>query len=266
MGHPAKPEPQPTIIVHGLNASGRPRAGRFKGSDVGAALKAAAELGLAVTEIATPTGRALTAKIPMGRIGATADRIVSSVSKELYEQIRALEQQKNGNHESLAATEGASSAVQPRLPKNWEDVKAGDRVIARETDPADGWWEVTVTEVKGALVRLRWPGSRRDRPIQKHRTMLGLICPTENKDQANPDSKQPTDQSSAVYPADWSAITVDQTVLAKEDGPVEQWWEAKVLKADRDEFTLQWRDYPNLPQIVRGRSALGLMHPAPKIR
>jgi hypothetical protein len=46
---------------------------------------------------------------------------------------------------------------------------------------------------------------------------------------------------------------------------MEQWWEAKIVKIDKDQFTLQWRDYPKLPQIVRCRSSLGLMHPAPKL-
>jgi hypothetical protein len=96
--------------------------------------------------------------------------------------------------------------------------------------------------------------------------MLGLICPdeagTEGKDSPKPDPKQSLGTS--VYPANWSALAVDQTVLAKEDGPMAQWWEAKIVKIDKDQFTLQWRDYPKLPQIVRTRPSLGLMHPAPK--
>ena len=36
---------------------------------------------------------------------------------------------------------------------------------------------------------------------------------------------------------------------------MEQWWEAKIVKIDKDHFTLQWRDYPKLPQIVRSRSS-----------
>ena len=97
--------------------------------------------------------------------------------------------------------------------------------------------------------------------------MLGLICPnesnTDGKDEAKPDPKQSPGKS--VCPANWSMLTVDQTALAKEDGPVEQFWEAKIVKIDKDQLTLQWRDYPKLPQIVRCRSSLGLMHPAPKV-
>ena len=36
---------------------------------------------------------------------------------------------------------------------------------------------------------------------------------------------------------------------------MEQWWEAKTINLDKGVFTLQWRDYPQLPVIMRGRSA-----------
>ena len=97
--------------------------------------------------------------------------------------------------------------------------------------------------------------------------MLGLMCPNEAKADGKDDAKLDPKQSAgkSVYPANWSLLTVDQTVLAKEDGPMEQWWEAKIVKIDKDQFTLQWRDYPKLPQIARSRTSLGLMHPAPKV-
>jgi len=265
MSNSVKPSPQPAIIVFGLTAIGKPRAGAFKGTDVAAARKAATKLGLTVAEIADPAGHALAAKIPTGRIGASADGIVPFVSKDIYEQIKALglNQQKNGKGES-AATPVASPAVIIRLPKSWEDIKVGDRVLAQDTDPEDGWWQVTVAEAHGDMLKLRWPGSVRGRPFQK-RSMLGLICPGEIKDPVKPDPKQATAEP-AVYPAHWSVIGLNQIVLAKEDGPAEQFWEAKTIKLDKDIFTLQWRDHPQLPVIVRPRSALGLVHPAPKVR
>jgi hypothetical protein len=59
---------------------------------------------------------------------------------------------------------------------------------------------------------------------------------------------------------------LNQIVLAKEDGPCEQWWEAKTIKLDKNVFTLQWRDRPDLSSIEWPRSSLGLVHPAPKAR
>ena len=131
MSNSVKPAPQTAIIVFGLSAIGKPRAGSFKGNDIAAARKAAIKLGLTVTEIADPAGRALVAKIPSGRIGASADGIVPFVSKDIYEQMKALgpQQQKNGKGESAATV--ASPAVQIRLPVNWDDIKVGDRVFVR---------------------------------------------------------------------------------------------------------------------------------------
>ena len=90
MSNSAKPAAQPVIIVFGVSAIGKPRAGTFKDTDISAARKAATKLGLTVIEITDPIGRALAAKISMGRIGASADGIVPFVSKDIYEQIKAL--------------------------------------------------------------------------------------------------------------------------------------------------------------------------------
>ncbi len=232
MSNSAKSGPQPAIIVFGLTAIGKPRAGIFKGTDVGPARKAAAKLGLTVTEIADPASRALAAKIPAGRIGGSADGLVGFVTKDIYEQIKALgpQQQKNGKGESTTV---ASAAVQFRLPVNWDDIKVGDRVLAQDTDPADGWWQVRVIEVHGDLFKLRWPREERGRPFQRHRATLGLICPGEVKEPVKPDPNQAAAEP-AVYPAHWSVIGLNQIVLAKEEGPMEQWWEAKTINLDKE--------------------------------
>lgn len=268
--YPKSVTSQPAIIVFGVSAIGKPRAGTFKGSDVAAARKAAAKLGFSVIDLTAETGLVLAEKVPAGRIGGARDNIVPFISKDLYAQITAseLKSQKNGQTQvSAGLTTTSPEVTGPRLPRSWDDIKAGDLVLAQETDPLDGWWQVTIIEGNGDLFKLRWPGTGRGRPLQKHRATLGLICPSEpnadGKDHSKSDPKQSTGKP--VYPAHWSHLTVDQTVLAKEDGPMEQWWEAKIVKVDKDQFTLQWRDYPKLPPIVRPRSSLGLMHPAPKV-
>jgi Agenet domain len=270
MSNPAKSvTTQPTIIVFGVSAIGKPRAGTFKGSDIAAARKAAAKLGLAVIDVADQAGLALAAKVPAGRVGGSGDNIIPFINKDLHGQIKAFEikGQKNGQAEASGELAIGPEAKGSRLPRSWDDIKAGDLVLAQEADPLDGWWQVTIIEANGDLFKLRWPGSGRGRPLQKHRATLGLICPndakTDGKSESKPNPKQSAGKS--VYPANWSLLAVDQTVLAKEDGPMEQWWEAKIVKIDKDQFTLQWRDYPKLPQIVRCRSSLGLMHPAPKV-
>jgi hypothetical protein len=260
MSNAVKPAVQPAIIVFGLSATGKPRAGTFKGTDVVAARKAATKLGLTVTEIADPENFPLATKIPTGRIGGSADGLVPFVTKAIYEQIKAL-----GPKGEIATTTVASPGVQFRLPVNWDDIKVGDRVLAQDTDPADGWWQVRVIGVHGDLFKLRWPREERGRPFQRHRAMLGLISPGEIKEPVKLEPKQATAEP-AVYPAHWSVIGLNQIVLAKEEGPMEQWWEARTIKLDKDMFTLEWRDHPQLPTIVRPRSALGLVHPTPKVR
>jgi len=176
-------------------------------------------------------------------------------------------QPKNGNAETPFTSPASPIVQSSRLPQNWADIKVGDLVLAQDTDPADGWWQATVTAINGDLFWLRWPGSNgRGRPFQKHRTMLGLMCPAEIKDEPKPAPKRATSQENAVYPANWASIGVDQIVLAKEDGPCQQWWEAKTVKLDKDVFGLQWRDHQSLPAITRPRLSLGLLHPSPKSR
>lgn len=276
----AKPSPQSAvqsaaIVVFGLSAIGKPKAGLFKGPDIAAATKAATKLGLSIMEVTTPAAAAVSAKVPAGRIQAHGDAVIPFVTKDLYGAIKEAAKGANGAAASTTAGANGAATPQPRLPADWNDIRIGDRVLSSDTDPKDGWWQVTVVDKRGDIISLRWPRSDRGRPFQKHRTMLGLICPAANSDAAgnagknsdkNGDKGGDKSSSGERYPKTWSQIGVDQTVLAKEDGPCEQWWEAKVVTIDNDVVTLQWRDDPKLPSIVRPRSSLGLMHPAPKTR
>ena len=258
-----RPKTQCPIVLFGVTSIGKPKAGAFKGTEAPAARKAAAALGLRVLEIADEAARALADKVPAGRIQGHGEAIVPFVPKQLYASIENLAKPNliNGVKPS-----GPSEALSPRLPANWDDIKVGDRVLAQDTDPKDGWWQAKVVEKSDEIFKLRWPRSERGRPFQKHRLTLGLICPYHGTDSAQPKSNTSSPNPSTRFPHDWAAIRIDQIVLAKEDGPCEQWWEAKTIKLDKDVFTLQWRDRPDLPSIERSRSSLGLVHPAPKAR
>ncbi len=95
------------------------------------------------------------------------------------------------------------------------------------------------------------------RPFSRHKVNLGLLHPAGKPDlsfKADPTSK---------YPVSWAAIAAKHTVLAKEDGPMEQWWEAAVTAMKGDAATLTWRDYPTLPELHRPRASLALIYPGP---
>ena len=254
---------QPAIVLFGLTSIGKPKAGAFQATEAPAARKAASKLGLRVLEIADESGRTLAAKLPAGRIHGHGEAIVPFIPKALYASLESLAR---SNHPNGAKSPSTNEASHPRLPLNWDDIKVGDRVLAQDTDPKDGWWQATVVDKSGDVFKLRWPRSERGRPFQRHRLTLGLICPNGpvEKGEAEPDKISGSPR--ARFPQDWAAIKVDQIVLAKEEGPCEQWWEAKTIKLEKDVFTLQWRDRPDLPSIERPRLSLGLVHPAPKAR
>jgi agenet domain-containing protein len=247
---------QPTVILFSQTSIGKPKAGVFKGTEIEAARKAATKLGLKIFEVSDQRSQSIAAKIPPGRLQAHGEAIVPFVAKQLYAAIEALATPSQNALQPQKQT--------PRLPTDWDNIKVGDRVLAQDADPKDGWWQVTVVEKAGDLFKLRWPGRSNSRAFQRHRATLGLICP--GGFQPTPEPRKRSGQLSARFPQDWADIDVDHVVLAKEDGPCEQWWEAKVVKADQDAFTLQWRDFPDLSTIERVRASLGLLHPSPKSR
>ena len=62
-------------------------------------------------------------------------------------------------------------------------------------------------------------------------------------------------------PRSWGDIAAGHLVIAQESAK-DGWWEAIVSDRKADSLTLQFRDYPDQPKIVRHRSAIALMSPA----
>jgi hypothetical protein len=69
--------------------------------------------------------------------------------------------------------------------------------------------------------------------------------------------------SSPKLPRNWQEIGVGDLVLAQWD-PEDGWYDAMVIEAANDMFTLRWRDYPRERRIVRHRLRLGLLYPGPR--
>ena len=67
MTKPIKLAVQPTVILFGLSPIGKPKAGSFKGTEVPAAHKAAAKLGLSILDVTDQAGLALAARVPADR-------------------------------------------------------------------------------------------------------------------------------------------------------------------------------------------------------
>jgi hypothetical protein len=77
------------------------------------------------------------------------------------------------------------------------------------------------------------------------------------------DAGSPPSRSSPKLPRTWQEIGVGDLVVAQEsleDG----WYEAIVVDANGDMFSLRWRNYPRQRQFVRHRLRLGLLYPGTK--
>lgn len=63
------------------------------------------------------------------------------------------------------------------------------------------------------------------------------------------------------YPRSWAGIAIGSLVLITE-GEEDGWYEAVVVASKPGgEFTLQWRDWPDLPLLMRRRDEMALLHP-----
>jgi hypothetical protein len=70
--------------------------------------------------------------------------------------------------------------------------------------------------------------------------------------------------SSPNLPRNWHEIGLGDLVVAQEEDPEDGWYEAIVVEAANDMFTLRWRDYPRQRKLVRHRLRLGLLYPGPR--
>jgi hypothetical protein len=135
-----------------------------------------------------------------------------------------------------------------------------------------------VVRKNGDMFTLRWKDPPNKKLITRHRLNLALLYPNGHGNTASKSSTTTGNESSHkvepsqpmapkqpeaghTYPANWNEIDLGSLLLAKEDGPMQSWWEAIVTVKDGDALTLQWRDYTNLPTVVRERSKLGLLCP-----
>lgn len=143
------------IVVFGVDDNFRPHAAWFPKAKVEAAQAAARQLRLNIAEVATGSTAGLLAKIPEGRVHAAGPGLVPTISEELYESVIAAINSRG------EAGQDPAKPVAAELPANWDAVKAGQMVLARESLIL-GWWEAIVVERTGDIVTLRW----RDYPAQ----------------------------------------------------------------------------------------------------
>ena len=173
---------------------------------------------------------------------------------------------------------GSKAEGQKPWPAFWDAIDVGQVVIAQEAEKDLGWSEATVTHKSGDMFTLRWKDPPNKKLTTRHRLNLALLYSdahadtgskgaattgdvSSTKEEPNKPAAAKQAQAGHEYPTDWNEIDVGGLVLAKEDGPMESWWETVVTVKDGDSFTLQWRDYTSLPAIIRQRFKLALICP-----
>jgi hypothetical protein len=241
------------------------------------AKKAAGLMGLTVLPVAGPQQIEIAARLPVGRLYSSGRGLVPNIRATLYGKLveAATGVAANGQNGSKAEGQKPSGG---RWPAVWDAIDVGHIVIAQEAEKDLGWSETTVTHKSGDMFTLRWKDPPNKKLITRHRLNLTLLYPNAHGDTGSKGAATTGDVSSTKeepnkpiaakqaqagheYPTDWNEIDVGGLVLAKEDGPMESWWEAEVTVKDGDSLTLQWCDYASLPTIVRQRFKLALICP-----
>ena len=179
-------------------------------------------------------------KLPLGRLYANGRGFVPNIRQSLYSDVvaeLAFEPQtalsKIGDKDSPPDALG--------LPRSWDEIAAGHLLVAQESVEY-GWWEAIVLNRKGDTFILQYRDFPHLPKFARQHTGVALVCPADNE------------QS-------WNEIASGHLVIAQKS-PKEGWWEAIVIDRKADTLTLQFRDYPDLPKIVRHRSAIALMYRA----
>ena len=144
-----------------------------------------------------------------------------------------------------------------RLPANWPDISVGCLVLSLEDDIADGFWPAIAQAVKNDGATLKWQKRLDRRPFKKSIADLGLLWPGQDM------TIEDATTAGGDHPVAWSAVKVGSLVLAREDGPMAQFWLSQVTEQlDEHSFILHWVGYPDIPPVTRHRHDLGLLHPA----
>jgi hypothetical protein len=272
------------VVLFGLDDHGKPKAARFPEKQADLATKAAGLLKLQVLPIIGASVSDLAGRVPAGRIHANGRGFVPYIRRDLYAKLVAAA----GSSTSPADTPTDITAIGIKInassseqntggdrPKNWDEIATGHVVVAQDT-PTDGWYEAVVVENSGDMFTLRWRDYPRERRITRHRLSLGLLYPNgmnpDTKPNENSSGHKKSEKSSVAadrpglteegaFPRTWDDIDIGRLVLAKEDGPWRSWWEAIPTEKAGNAFTLRWRDFPQVPNVVRPRFSLALLCP-----
>lgn len=161
-----------TIVVYGIVLGEKPRAALFKPDQKAQAEKIAAALDF---KLALANLNGLANKIPTARPNVPGKDAIPLVKSNVFaELLEALggDTPTAGNPVNTFKADSKLAEGYPLAP-NWDEIKPGMLVIARER-PIDGWWESVVLRVDGDILTLKYRDYSRAPIFTKHRTEIAL--------------------------------------------------------------------------------------------
>jgi hypothetical protein len=271
--------PRAAVVLFGLDEHGKPKAARFDNIEAKLATKVAEQMRLKVLAIGDAAVAEIAAQLPAGRIHARGRGVVPHVRADLYAKLvsAAAADGANNGPPAQAPAYAPPSGTPPsgngdrRRPKSWDEIAAGQMVLAQESQE-DGWYDAIVVERTDDMCVLKLRDYPRERKFTRHYRALALLCPNlEHVAVGAPEkpAKASTTKAGAGKPSSakglpetWAEIDVGSLVLAQQDGPWAGWWEAIPTENNGETLTLRWRDYAKLPVITRARTSLALIYPS----
>lgn len=189
-------DPQtPHVILYGLDADGRTRAGLFRPREAELAKQAATSMKFNFVLATSPDLVEIATKLKLGTVYRRGSSFLPVVRRVLYDRIvsvagrdiTSLQDSKSRNviahapprtvpRELKQDQDADSKSVKPTAPSNWKSIRAGDLVIAQANEK-DGWWEAIVIAARDDDVFIKWRDYPRFRQVKRKRLAVALLHP-----------------------------------------------------------------------------------------
>ena len=177
----------PSVVVFGLDDSGKPHASSFVAGDADLARKAAALMGMKLLCVVTEPQRLVAERLPKGKVFASGKGFVPFVKASLFAELVAvapeavvpdLPVEEEGKRLLDAPIPGESSlGGNLSRPAHWAEIQAGAVVLAAAATD-EGWYECVVLSTEEdnhlRLQYCEWPNEPIFRAL---RSQVALIHP-----------------------------------------------------------------------------------------